>query len=53
MQTPKAKEERPLPAYETRCAAVASEVREVLGMRHLWIVDADGKRLEPKCTPAE
>jgi hypothetical protein len=26
---------------------VASELREILGMSHLWVVDADGKRLEP------
>jgi hypothetical protein len=48
MQIPKAKEERPIPAYETRRTAVMAELREILGMSHLWVVDADGKRLEPK-----
>jgi hypothetical protein len=48
MQISKAKEELPIPAYERRSADVASELREILGMSHLWAVDAKGKRLEPK-----
>ena len=48
MQTCRAKEERPIPAYERRSADVASELRKILGMSHLWAVDAKGKRLEPK-----
>jgi hypothetical protein len=47
MQTPNAKEERPIPAYQRRRETVSSELREILGMRHLWVADADGKRLEP------
>jgi len=52
MQTSKAKEERPISAYERRSADVAWEMREILGMSRLWVVDADGKRLEPKLTQA-
>jgi hypothetical protein len=48
MQTSKAKEERPIPAYERRSAEVFSELREILGMSHLWVVNTEGKRLEPK-----
>jgi hypothetical protein len=47
MQNPKAKEERPIPAYARRSAEVASELGQILGMTYLWVVDADGKRLEP------
>jgi hypothetical protein len=53
MQNSKAKDERPIPAYETRRTEVASELRQILGMRHLWVVDADGKRLEPKSAAQE
>jgi hypothetical protein len=45
MQTPES--ERRIPAHEKRNADVASELREILGMRHLWVVDADGERPEP------
>jgi hypothetical protein len=48
MQTCRAKEDRPISAYERRSADVASELREILGLNHLWVVDANGKRLEPK-----
>lgn len=48
MQVPKAKEERPVSGRATRRAAVMAELREVLGMRHLWVVDANEKLLEPK-----
>lgn len=52
MRTANAKQERPIPAYEKRRDTVASELQEILGMRHLWVTDADGKRLEPEPTPA-
>jgi hypothetical protein len=47
MQTPGREQERRIPAYEKRNADVASELREILGMTHLWVVNADGKRAEP------
>ena len=51
MQTSKAKEERPIPAYVQAAGRRDIELRELLGMRHLWVLDADGKRLEPKQEP--
>jgi hypothetical protein len=56
MQTkpkPKAKDERPVRAHEMRRAAVTAELREILGMTHLWVADADGKRLETTLAATE
>ena len=50
MQNPEAKEERPISAREQAEQRRDIDVREILGMRHLW-VDADGKHLEPKPSP--
>ena len=53
MQNPQTKEERPISAREQATSRRDVDLREILGMRHLWIVDADGKRLEPKPTSRE
>jgi hypothetical protein len=48
MQDPKAKEERPISAREQAERRRDIDLREILGMRRLWVVNADGKRQEPK-----
>ena len=53
MENPKAKEKRPSPAQVQTEHRRDIDVREILGMRHLWVVDTDDKRREPKLTPGE
>jgi len=53
MQNPKAKEERPISVREQAERRRDIDLRELLGMRHLWVVDPNGKRREPKFPPDE
>jgi hypothetical protein len=51
MQTSKAKEERPIPAYVQAAGRRDIELRELPGMTPLWVLDADWKQPKQEAPP--